>query len=90
MNQEIFNAAIAVVIAGAGWYLKTVWDAIAGQKADILRLWDAATAQKAEIIAIERGMYVSFVTKADYRQDINEIKEMLKIISDKLDRKADK
>ena len=35
-------------------------------------------------------MHVSYVSKSDYRQDIGEMKDMLKAIFEKLDKKADK
>lgn len=37
-----------------------------------------------------RAMPLTYVTRADYRADIEEIKTMLNRISDKLDGKADK
>lgn len=37
-----------------------------------------------------RGMQKEYVTKDDYRRDIDEIKAMCKQIFDKLDAKADK
>jgi len=37
-----------------------------------------------------RAMPITYVSKDDYRRDINEIKDMLGKIFDKLDTKADK
>jgi len=37
-----------------------------------------------------RAMPLTYVTRADYRADIDEIKSMLMRINDKLDDKADK
>jgi hypothetical protein len=37
-----------------------------------------------------RSMPLTYVTRADYRSDIDEIKTMLMRINDKLDEKADK
>ena len=37
-----------------------------------------------------RQMPLTYVSRADYRQDIEEIKSMLNRINDKLDAKADK
>ena len=37
-----------------------------------------------------RSMPLTYVTRADYRSDIEEIKAMLNRINDKLDEKADK
>ena len=37
-----------------------------------------------------RGMPLNYVSKDDYRRDINDIKQMCRQIFDKLDSKADK
>jgi hypothetical protein len=76
MSQDIFNAMISIGVAGFGWLLKTIWDAVNSLKNDIIKL--------------EREIHTGYVSKADYRQDINEMKEMLKAIFEKLDKKADK
>ena len=39
---------------------------------------------------VERDLHVNYVSKDDYRQDILDLKDMVKQIFDKLDRKADK
>ena len=75
-QQDILNAMMSIGVAGFGWLLKTVWDAIG--------------ALKESIISLEREMHISYVSKADYRQDITEMKDMLKAIFSKLDTKADK
>jgi hypothetical protein len=75
-QQDIFNAMMSVGVAGFSWLLKTVWDAIG--------------ALKESLISLEREMHISYVSKADYRQDITEMKDMLKAIFEKLDKKADK
>jgi len=75
-QQDIFNAMMSLGVAGFGWLLKTVWDAIGSLKESLIRL--------------EREMHVSYVIKSDYRQDIGEMKDMLKAIFEKLDKKADK
>lgn len=76
MTQDIFNAMMSIGVAGFGWLLKTVWDAIGTLKDSISKL--------------EREIHTSYVSKADYRQDITEMKDMLKAIFSKLDTKADK
>jgi hypothetical protein len=75
-QQDIFNAMMSLGVAGFGWLLKTVWDAIGSLKESLIKL--------------EREMHTSYVSKADYRQDITEMKDMLKAIFEKLDKKADK
>lgn len=76
MNQDIINIGIALFGALFGWVLKTVWNAV--------------TALQEDLKVVERELHTSYVQKEDYRQDIIEVKEILKQIFDKLDRKADK
>jgi hypothetical protein len=39
---------------------------------------------------IEREIHTKYVTKDDYKSDIQELKDMLKAIFERLERKADK
>jgi hypothetical protein len=39
---------------------------------------------------LERDLHTNYVTRADYRADIAEVKDILKQIFNKLDHKADK
>ena len=59
-----------------GWLLKVVWDSIRSLEQDLK--------------VLERDLHTKYVTKDEYRQDILEVKNILKQIFDKLDRKADK
>lgn len=76
MTQDMINIGIALFGALFGWVLKTVWNAV--------------TALQEDLKVVERELHTSYVQKEDYRQDIIEVKEILKQIFDKLDRKADK
>jgi antirestriction protein len=76
MDQNLYNIAVAVAGAAIGWIVKVVWDAVRSLEADIRDM--------------ERDLHVNYVSKDDYRQDILELKDMVKQIFDKLDRKADK
>lgn len=76
MDQNLYNIAVAVAGAAIGWIVKVIWDAVRSLEADIRDM--------------ERDLHVNYVSKDDYRQDILEIKDMVKQIFDKLDRKADK
>lgn len=76
MDQNLYNIAVAIAGAAIGWIVKVVWDAVRSLEADIRDM--------------ERDLHVNYVSKDDYRQDILEIKDMVKQIFDKLDRKADK
>lgn len=76
MNQDLINLAIAVCSTVFGWLLRTIWNAV--------------TALQNDLKELEREIHTSYVSKDDYRQDIIEVKEILKQIFDRLDRKADK
>jgi len=76
MNQDLINLSIAVCSTVFGWVLRTVWNAVAALQNDLKEL--------------EREIHTSYVNKDDYRQDIIEMKEILKQIFEKLDKKADK
>ena len=76
MPQDFVNIAIAVTGAAMGWMLKVVWESIKELQQDTQRL--------------EREVHTRYVSKDDYRTDIQELKDMLKAIFERLDRKADK
>jgi len=76
MDQILYNIAVAATGAAIGWVVKVIWDAVRALEQDIRDM--------------ERDLHVNYVSKDDYRQDILEIKDMVKQIFDKLDRKADK
>jgi cell fate (sporulation/competence/biofilm development) regulator YmcA (YheA/YmcA/DUF963 family) len=76
MSQDLINSLIAVCGAGVGWLLKMIWDAIKTLQQDIKEM--------------ERELHTAYVAKDDYRKDLVEIKDMLKQIFDKMDKKADK
>jgi uncharacterized membrane protein (DUF106 family) len=76
MSQDMINLMITISGVVFGWILRVVWESIR-------KLQD-------EINEFQREVHTSYVSKDDYRQDILEVKEILKQIFDKLDRKADK
>ena len=76
MSQDLYNIIVGVAGAAIGWLLKVVWDSVRALQADMKE--------------IERELHTEYVSKDDYRQDIIEMKGILKQIFEKLDRKADK
>ena len=87
MSQDLYNIVIGVAGAAIGWILKVVWDSVRTLQNDMKE--------------IEREIHTNYVSKDDYKQDIKEVKEMLrqnsaevkeilKQIFEKLDKKADK
>jgi hypothetical protein len=76
MTQDLLNLVIGVAGAAMGWMLKVVWDSIRLLQDDMKDL--------------ERALHTQYVSKDDYRADIQDIKSMVKAIFDRLERKADK
>lgn len=76
MDQNFINVLVAAFGAVVGWLLKVVWDSIRSLEQDLK--------------VLEKDLHTKYVTKDEYRQDILEVKDILKQIFDKLDRKADK
>jgi hypothetical protein len=76
MSQDTINLIISGAGAVIGWILRVIWESI--------------RKLQEEMNAFQREVHTEYVTKDDYRQDIIEVKDILKQIFDKLDRKADK
>ena len=76
MTQDLYNIIVGVAGAAVGWMLKVVWESVRALQVDMKE--------------IERELHTEYVSKNDYRQDIIEMKDILKQIFDKLDRKVDK
>jgi hypothetical protein len=76
MSQDLVNLVIGVAGTAMGWMLKVVWDSIRLLQDDMKTL--------------ERALHTKYVSKDDYRADIQDIKSMVKAIFDRLERKADK
>ena len=76
MSQDTINLIISGAGAVIGWILRVIWESI--------------RKLQEEMNAFQREVHTEYLTKDDYRQDIVEIKDILKQIFDKLDRKADK
>ena len=76
MSQDTINLMITLSGAVFGWILRVIWESI--------------RKLQEEMNAFQREVHTEYLTKDDYRQDIIEVKEILKQIFDKLDRKADK
>ena len=76
MTQDFYNIIVGIAGAAVGWMLKVVWESVRALQNDMKE--------------IERELHTEYVSKNDYRQDIVEMKDILKQIFDKLDRKVDK
>jgi hypothetical protein len=76
MTQDLYNIIVGISGAAIGWLLKVVWESVRALQTDMKE--------------IERELHTEYVSKNDYRQDIVEMKDILKQIFDRLERKADK
>jgi hypothetical protein len=53
-------------------------------------VWDSIRLLQDDMKVLERALHTKYVSKDDYRADIQDIKSMVKAIFDRLERKADK
>ena len=74
--QVAFNLAMSFIFIGTGWAIRAIYDGMNNMKKDQ--------------ITLERDVASNYVRKDDYRQDIQEVKQILSQIFNKLDNKADK
>jgi len=74
--QVAFNLAMSFIFIGTGWAIRAIYDGMNNLKKDQ--------------ITLEREFASNYVRKDDYRQDIQEVKQILSQIFNKLDNKADK
>jgi hypothetical protein len=75
-TQYFINTALGLGFSVLGWFARELWSVVKELKADLSKL--------------REDLPKSYVTKNDYRDDLNEIKNMLGKIFDKLDNKQDK
>jgi hypothetical protein len=76
MSQDVINMLTGGFGAVVGWVLKVIWDAIKELQSDMRDF--------------QNEVHINYVSKDDYRADIKEVKDILKQIFEKLDRKADR
>jgi len=76
MDQNLINILIAVVGAVGGWLFKVLWDSIKELQFDMKE--------------IEKELHTEYVSKDDFHVALDEIKQIVQRIFDKLDGKADK
>lgn len=75
-HQTVFNVGIGVILAGAGWWARVIWDSLRQLREDMHR--------------IEVELPKGYVTKDDFTKTMRHIEDMFQRIYDKLDGKADK
>lgn len=74
--QTVVNVGAGAALAVMGWFARELWGAVKQLRDDLSRL--------REEIAKD------YVSKADFRDAIRELKDLLVAIDNKLDRKQDK
>lgn len=75
-GQVLFNIALTTLLAIAGWAVRELWTTINETKRDLSRL--------------RESLPQHYVSKTDYREDIAEIKQMLRDVREIIYHKADR
>ena len=75
-TQVIVNIALGVGFSVLGWFAREMWGAVKELRADLSLL--------------REDLPKTYVARNDYRNDMQDIKQMLNKIFDKLDNKQDK
>ena len=75
-NQTLFNIFAGTSLTVIGWFARELWSAVKELKSDLSKL--------------REDLPRLYVVRADYKDDIREIKDMLGKIFDRLDNKVDK
>lgn len=75
-TQVIVNIALGVGFSVLGWFAREMWGAVKELRADLSLL--------------REDLPKTYVARHDYRSDMQEVKQMLNKIFDKLDSKQDK
>jgi len=74
--QTLFNVALGGVMMLAGWIFRVGWGSLVSLRADLRDL--------------EKEIPHIYIRREEYREDMREVKELLRHISARLDDKADK
>lgn len=74
--QTIVNIILGILVSIVGWFAKEIWSSLKVLDMDINR--------------VRQEMPVNYVLRETYRDDVKEIKEMLRLIFDRLEHKVDK
>ena len=74
--QNLIDTILGIGFTVLGWFARELWSAVKELKSDLSKL--------------KEDLPRTYIARDDYRQDMNEIKSMLRKIFDKLDNKQDK
>ena len=75
-NQTIVNIILGILVSIVGWFAREIWASLKVLDTDINR--------------VRQEMPVNYILRETYRDDVKEIKEMLRLIFDRLEHKVDK
>lgn len=75
-NQVLFNTFIAIIIAGIGWFARTLWDAVKELRSDLHN--------------IELHLPNTYVKQIDINARFDKLENMIEKIFDRLEHKQDK
>jgi len=78
-----FSMGDLIALAGVFFSAGVLWVQVEMQSKENER-------QDQAIAVLQRGMASDYVRRSDYREDVREIKDLLRQISDKVDKKVDK
>lgn len=82
-TQTLFNVAVGLAGALGGWWLKTVWEAVRD-----LQIADKSLVEK--VTAIEVLVAGCYVTREEFKKDIETLFKKLDHIAEVVSRKADR
>ena len=74
--KSLIEMGLWVVVATMGWFLREMWTATKELKNDLTKL--------------SNDLPKEYVSKADFKDDLHDIKSMIQKIFDKLDSKVDR
>ena len=81
--QDAFNAVFTLSAVAYGWIMSTIWGAVRDMQSA-----DKVLAEK--VAAVEILVVGKFVPRREFTEIMNEVKDGLRRIEDKMDGKADK
>lgn len=75
-NQDLINISLGLLTTILGWVGRELWEAVKELKNDLTKL--------------REDLPKDYVSRTDFRDDINEIKSMLQRVFDRLENKVDR
>lgn len=86
-GQSLFNIMIGLSGAGGGWILKMIWDAVSELRKDMK---DLNREVNQDFVRREDFRQAIGEVKADMKEGFREVKDMIGLVFDRINEKADK